>query len=55
MEQLNLQELIKNIAPLYNSYKQTSRSISGVNAFTSYVGSRRPLKKTIEEFQDCAT
>jgi hypothetical protein len=32
MEQLNLQELIKEISPLYNSYKKTNRSISGLDA-----------------------
>lgn len=49
MEQLNLQELIKNIAPLYNSYKQTSRSISGVNALLVMWEVGDLLKKTIEE------
>lgn len=32
MEQLNLQELIKEISPLYNTYKKSSRSINGTDA-----------------------
>jgi len=48
MEQLNLQELIKNISPLYNSYKQTSRNINGVNALQIMWDIGDFLKKTIE-------
>lgn len=32
MEQIDTQKLIKEISPLYNSYKQSSRSISGTEA-----------------------
>lgn len=32
MERINLQELIKEISPLYNSYKNSSKNISGLEA-----------------------
>jgi hypothetical protein len=48
MEQLNLQKLIEDISPLYNSYKQTSRNISGVKALQIMWEIGDLLKKTIE-------
>lgn len=48
MEQLNLQKLIEDISPLYNSYKQTSRNIGGVEALHIMWRTGDILKKTIE-------
>lgn len=48
MEQLNLQKLIEDISPLYNSYKQTSRNIGGVKALQIMWEIGDLLKKTIE-------
>ena len=48
MEQLNLSELIKEITPLYNFYKQSSRNISGVEALHLMWRVGDLLKKKIE-------
>jgi hypothetical protein len=51
MEQLNLQELIQEISPLYNSYKKTSRNISGLNALYIMWEIGDILKRKIELFK----
>jgi len=48
MEQLDLQKLIEDISPLYNSYKQTSRNIGGVKALQIMWEIGDLLRKTIE-------
>lgn len=48
MEQLSVQKLIKEISPLYNSYKQSSRNISGVDALHVMWDIGDLLKKKIE-------
>ncbi|MCX6751412.1 MAG: hypothetical protein NT161_01440 [Candidatus Nomurabacteria bacterium] len=48
MEQLNIQKLIDGISPLYNSYKQTSRNISGTKALQIMWEIGDLLKKAIE-------
>ena len=32
MEQLNIQKIIKDISPFYNSYKESNKNSSGVEA-----------------------
>jgi len=48
MEQVNIQELIKEISPLYNSYKQSSRNIKGTDALFIMWDIGDILKKKIE-------
>ncbi len=48
MEQLNIQSLIKEISPLYNSYKQSNRSISGTEALYIMWEIGDLLKKSLE-------
>lgn len=49
MEQLNIQGLIKEISPLYNLYKNSSRNISGVEALYIMWDIGDVLKRKIEE------
>ena len=49
MEQLKTQELIKDISPLYNFYKQSSRKISGVESLCIMWEVGDILKKKIEK------
>lgn len=48
MEQLDIQEIVREITPFYNSYKQSSRSISGVEALYIMWDIGDILKKKIE-------
>ncbi len=48
MEQLNLKALIAEISPLYNSYKNTSRDISGTEALLIMWDIGNILKKVID-------
>lgn len=48
MEQIDTQKLIKEISPFYNSYKQSSRSISGTEALYIMWDIGDLLKKQIE-------
>lgn len=50
MERLNLQELIKEISPLYNSYKNSNKNISGLEALYIIWDIGDILKRNIEEF-----
>lgn len=49
MEQLNIQELIKEISPLYNSYKKFSKDISGTEALQIIWEIGDILKKKIKK------
>ena len=51
MEQLNIEKLIRKISPLYNSYKQTSREISGTESLYIMWDIGDILKSTIDEFE----
>ena len=50
MEQINLQKLIKQISPLYNSYKESKGNINGTEALFIMWEIGELLKKKIEEF-----
>lgn len=50
MEQINLKQLIDEISPLYNSYKQNSRNITGTNALQVMWDIGDILKKEIEKY-----
>ena len=49
MEQLNIEKLIRDISPLYNSYKQTSRDISGTDSLFIMWDIGEVLKKAIDK------
>jgi hypothetical protein len=49
MEQLNIQKLIQDISPLYNSYKQTSRDISGTDSLYIMWDIGNVLKNVIDK------
>ncbi len=51
MEQLNLKELILEISPLYNSYKKTSKEISGTDALIIMWDIGDSLKKVVDTFK----